>query len=71
MGAGGTEAAGSWLSIFLPSWSPRASPCGLSAWADLSFLTVWWPKGSQTAYVVASREKIPVNNVKIALPSMT
>lgn len=43
-----------YLSLHLSSsHSVRAPPCGLSGWASLGFLRVWWPQGSLTAYMVA------------------
>lgn len=48
-----TRAAGAWPGISLSAYSFSASPCGLSTWASLRFLTAWWPQGGQITCTVA------------------
>lgn len=52
-----------WPGIFLSSCSLRASPCGLSTWTSLGFLTSWQPLGEldSTWQLKASRVSIPAS----------
>lgn len=51
------ETPGNWSSIFLSSYSLRASPCGLSAWAVLGFEMSWQSRGTWTVYMTAESFK--------------
>lgn len=45
----------SWASLSVRQCSVRGSLCGLSMTASLGFLSVWWPEGNLTIYMVAQR----------------
>lgn len=49
----------------------KASPCGLSAWVSLCFLTAWWSQGGKTSYKFMVLMQGPANQVNPVPPSMT